>query len=162
VSKETYYSVKRDLRNQRLVQREKILCVLGSEFNRTLSNNCGHPIVCTAKTRQHFRNPGFVANEAIHTRKEVYYFWKHQTSNYLRIQFPSAKETYDGLSILEYRACRGFPQDTPFPLWTHPFHFGHTLSTLDTPFPLWTHPFHFGHTLSTLCLGTYGARVACL
>jgi hypothetical protein len=33
---------------------------------------------------------------------------------YLRIRFPSAKETYYGLRPLEYRACLAFQQGTTF------------------------------------------------
>jgi hypothetical protein len=56
---------------------QKHLCVaqkthyLGSKLNRTVLNSCGNPIIRSAKTRDIFVQPGFVANGAIHIKKEA-------------------------------------------------------------------------------------------
>jgi hypothetical protein len=66
---------------ERLAERETILYRSGSEFNRTVQNFGGNPIIRSGNNTWVIRRD-FVANEAIHTKKkpkkEVDYFWKHQ------------------------------------------------------------------------------------
>jgi hypothetical protein len=56
---------------ERLAERETPLYRLGSDFNRTVQDSCGNPIIRNAKTRDFCAEPGFFANGAIHTKKEA-------------------------------------------------------------------------------------------
>ncbi len=60
---------------------------LGSKLNRTVSNSCGTPIIRVAQITRDMCTARFFLKKnlkrAIHwkPKKEVDYFWKHQTSN---------------------------------------------------------------------------------
>jgi len=77
------YSVREALN---LAERETLLYRLGSELNRTVFNSCGNPII---RGRKHvsFQAARFFKESILNStpkkkpKKEVDYFWKHQTSN---------------------------------------------------------------------------------
>jgi hypothetical protein len=70
---------------ERLVERETLLYRLDSELNRTVLNSCGNPIFVAQITRDFRTTRFFVRTEPFtpkkKPKKEVDYFWKHQTSN---------------------------------------------------------------------------------
>ena len=63
---------------ERLAERETLLYRLGSDFNRTVQDSCGNPIIRNAKTRDFSATRFFWEQSHFH---EIDYFWKHQTSN---------------------------------------------------------------------------------
>ncbi len=70
---------------ERLAERETLLYRLGSKLNRIVSNSCGNSLSVAKITRDFCAARFFWRTEPFtpkkNPKKEVDYFWKHQTSN---------------------------------------------------------------------------------